>query len=394
MNARNRIVIWQGLPIVIVVALAAVLAGGAVAFAMSSSCGSGQGCQHQHQAAEATCSHGGGEGGDSWQIRQNYHQAIHMNPDLTAAEQRRMAENLDACLDLNLSETQLNALFPSGRGNQSIAASELLRVQDQVIAVAREGLPVEPMVEKVQEGGLKGVQGQSLEHAVGRMGNHLRTAHRVMADAVTAGVGPALDVGEEQRLTREMARSMSHGVDAGGLEHLRDQARMRAHDGGCSLAELTAAATTASMMHGEGVDVDRAVHMTGEALRMGYAADEMMNMGQMMMDNHRQGGALEEIVTDLEYCLADGMHPEEMTEHMMQEGWMGPGDMHGPGGHHMIDDMGGGGPGHHGDMGDGGHHGGGMGDDDHDGGGMGDDDHGGGMGGGSGGGGHHGGGTG
>ena len=77
---------------------------------------------------------------------------------------------------------------------------------------------------------------------------------------------------------------------------------------------------------------------------------------------------MEGFLADMEHCLSETMGVGEMYNYMMQHGWMGPGDMHSPGGQHWMDDVGGG-PGRHGEMGDG--HDGGSGDGSHHGGGGG-----------------------
>ena len=301
------------------------------------------------------------------QLREGMGAGIETEPGLTARERQTLHTNLERCLALDISESDLQTLFPMEGQQQRLSVQTRLRLQNRVMATADKGLPVEPMLAKIQEGRTKGVPEPALERACERMENHLRTAQRVMIRAREAGIDPAGDPVQERRMTREMSQQMWRGMNEEGLDHLCDQARLRLRDGSCSLDDLTAASETATRLHEEGIATDRAVHVVGEALRRGYGTHEMHQLRFMVTARHQQGGPIDGFLADMEYCLGEGMGSQEMYRHMWQNGWMGPGDMHGPGGCNNIDDVGHGGPAHHGGMGDDDHHGG-MDDDDHHGG--------------------------
>jgi hypothetical protein len=207
------------------------------------------------------------------------------------------------------------------------------------------------------------------------MEEHLRAAQRIMIRAQEGGMEPAGDPNQERRMTREMAQNMWRGLNEEGLNRLCEQACQRLRNGQCDLNDLASASETATRLIEEGMASPRAVQVVGEALQQGYRTQEMQQLRLMVQARHQQRGPIEGFVADLEQCLGEGMGAGEMYRHMWQHGWMGPGDMQGPGGPHHIDDVGGGGPGHQGGLG-GSHHGGSEG-----GSGGGDDDHGGGPGG-------------
>jgi hypothetical protein len=165
---------------------------------------------------------------------------------------------------------------------------------------------------------------------------------------------------------QEMAMQMWRGMSEEGYGQLERHAQMRLRDGSCGIADLVSAGETATRLQEEGVASGRAVSVTGQALRHGYRANEMMQLQYMVINRQRTGGTMDGFMGDMEYCLGSGMQMGQMYEYMMQHGWMGPGHMSGPWGSQHMDNMGG--PGHHGGgggMGDDGHHGGGggMGDD-------------------------------
>jgi len=298
--------------------------------------------------------------GEQWrsQIQQRIRNGIDTDPGLTAEQRQTMHENLDACLRLGMAEEDLVALFPTENEPRRYEAQAQLRFQHRVRATAEDGIPAEPLLAKLQEGTTKGASAQALERACARMEEHLRAAHRVMVRAQEGGLEPHGDPAQERRMTREMAQNMWRGLNEEGLDHLREQACQRSRNGQCDLNDLTAASETATRLIEEGLDSERAVQVVGEAIQNGYRAQEMNQFRLMVQARHQQRGPIEGFIEDLEQCLGEGMGAGEMYRYMWQHGWMGPGDMQGPGGQHHIGDVGGGGPGHHGGSGDDDQHGG------------------------------------
>jgi len=300
-----------------------------------------------------------GEGNQSrQQIRQRIQAGIASESGLTAAERRTMQTNLEACLDLDLSAAELEALFPIEGQQQRLSTRAQLRFQNRILATAAEGLPTEPLSAKIQEGQIKGVPEPMLEQVCERIENQIRAAHRVMTRARDAGIEPAGDPVQERRMIQEMAQHMWRGMHEDGLNHLCEQARLRQRGGSCNSEDLISASETATRLHEEGVDSERAVRFVGEALQQGFRATEMRELRYLVMARHQQGDSIEGFMKDLERCLGQEMGTQEMYRHMWRHGWMGPGDMQGPGGQRHIDDIGGGGPGHQGGMGDDDQHGG------------------------------------
>jgi hypothetical protein len=296
---------------------------------------------------------------DRLQLRQQIRDGIAEAPGLSAEERGQMTQNLETCLQLGLGERELKTLFPAGEASDPLQARTRLRLQNRVLAAAGEGLPTEPVLAKIQEGLMKGAPEHALEQAALRMEAHVRTANRVMTQAVQDGVEPTGDPTRTRQLVRQMAQNMWSGLNEGDMEQLRQQARLRLRDGSCGVEELAAATETAVQLNAEGLQRARAVRLAGEALQQGYTAQEMRQLRFMVLANHQNGGPVDEIAGDLERCLGEGMGWQEMAQHMFQAGWMGPGEEHEPGGHNPIDDAGGG-PGDH-QGGSGGQHGGGGG---------------------------------
>jgi hypothetical protein len=296
--------------------------------------------------------------------RDQLHSEIDAAGDLSMEERETMHANLDACFQMNMPGPMLQAVFP-GSSHRHMSGEAMIGLQNRIMTTGRDGLPVEPMLAKIQEGRTKGVPGPVLERACNRMDGYLRAADRIMTQSRDHGLEPPGDPAQRHRMHQEMAMQMWRGMSEENYGQLGEQARMRLRDGSCGIADLVSAGETATRLQEEGVATARAVRVTGEALRHGYRANEMMQLQYIVMNRQRTGDTMDRFMGDMEYCLGSGMQVEQMYEYMMQHGWMGPGHMSGPWGSQYMDNMGG--PGHHGS--------GGMGNDDDHHGGMGDGGH-------------------
>jgi hypothetical protein len=275
-------------------------------------------------------------------LRERIRDRIEREEGLQARERDQLRQHLSECDKLGLGDPVVGALFDETR-----PLGAQIRTQARVLAIAREGLPVEPVTEKLQEGRRKGVSESVLERACERMEENVRAAGRFMKRAREAGVAPGDDDAEKRR-TGEMAKCMWHGLTEGDGDQLRERARLRLRDGSCTTEDLTAAAETAVKLQSFGVESERAKRVAGEALQYGYSAREMRQISWIVMTANAHGGPRDQVLGHLEKGIRSHHQLSQMAREMWQRGWMGPGDEHrGLGGHNMMDDAGGSGA-HHG----------------------------------------------
>jgi hypothetical protein len=293
------------------------------------------------------------------QVREQIRERIDQCDQLNEQLREQMRNNLRECERLGLTSDELEAIFPGAEGAKGPNAEAMIRVQNRVMKMVREGLPADAVIAKFGEGALKGAQGPALDSACERMENHVRAANRVMKRVREESGEPAGEPVQTRRMTRELAQQMWRGLGEGDYERLCERARKRLRDGSCDLEDIVAGGETATRLLEQGVDRGRAVDIPGDALRKGYRTQEMRHL-QFMVMARRHASQLDDFVADLEHCLGLGMGMGEMYQHMMQNGWMGPGDVGGPGGFQPGDDRGHG-PGHGGDTDDGQHGGNGGG---------------------------------
>lgn len=271
------------------------------------------------------------------QLHRRIRDRIENEEGLQDQERERLRQHLGECNQLGLNDEVLAALF-----SEEEPLQKQIRTQERVLAMAREGIPVEPLAQKIQEGRRKGAGEQAMERVCNRMEEHLRTSHRFMLrlreDGIESGNPEA-----ERRHTREMAMHMWHGLEEGDMEQLRERARLRQRDGSCTTEDLTVAAETATQIKEMGIERQRAVKLTGEALQNGYNTREMRQLGWMIMTAYMHGGPPEDVVDTVEDGIRHRHQLSQMMQQMWQQGWMGPADQHG--GHGPMDGAPGSGPG-------------------------------------------------
>ena len=266
-------------------------------------------------------------------LRQRIQQRIQDEAGLQEQERERLRSNLAECSRLGLDDATVATLF-----SEKIQLRAQITVQERVLALAREGLPVEPAVQKLQEGLRKGVTQEARERACERVGEHVRAAHRYMKRAYDAGVKPG-NADAERRRVSEMASCMWRGLNENDMEQLRKRAQERLRDGSCTTEDLTAGAETATRLAEIGIQHERAVRLAGDALQHGYKAREMRQLVWAVMTARTHGGSSDKVVDTLERGIRNQYQLSRMMQEMQQQGWMGPAEQQG--GHSPVDNAGG-----------------------------------------------------
>jgi hypothetical protein len=275
-------------------------------------------------------------------LRQRIRERIENDAALEQQDRDRLRRHLGECQELGLDDETVAMLF-----DESKPLQKQIRMQERILTLAREGLPHEPVVQKLREGRQKGADDGAIERVCERMEEDVRAANRVMVRAREDGLGRG-DADAERARTRDMAMNMWRGVSEDECDQLRERARLRLRDGSCTTEELVVSAETAVKLRDMGIERGRALEVAGEALQNGYTTREMRQMGWMVMTAASHGGPRDDVLDTIERGIRDRNQLTEMSQEMWQRGWMGPADEHG--GHHggnMMNDAPGGSPGGH-----------------------------------------------
>ncbi len=266
-------------------------------------------------------------------LRHRIRQRIQDETGLQEQERERLRSHLGECDRLGLNDAAVKAMF-----SEKVQLKSQIQTQERVLAMAREGLPVEPAVQKLQEALAKGAPQQVRERVCEQVEAQVRTAHQYMKQAREAGVKPG-DASAERKRVREMASYMWRGLKEGDMDQLRKRAQQRLRDGSCTTEDLTAAAETATRLGEIGVKHERAVKLAGEALQNGYTVREMKQLAWAVMAARTHGGSSDKVIDTLERGIRNQHQFSQMMKEMQQQGWMGPADQ--PGGHSPMDNSGG-----------------------------------------------------
>jgi hypothetical protein len=275
-------------------------------------------------------------------LRERIRERIESETGLQEQEREQLRQHLGECKQFGLDDETVAALF-----DESEPLRKQIRTQARVLEMAREGLPHEPVMQKLQEGRRKGASDEARERACARMEEHVRAANRVMEKARENGLEQG-DADAERRRTREMAMTMWRGLKEEEGDQLRERARLRLRDGSCTTEDLAAAAETAMKLGEMGIERTRAMKVAGDAIQSGYTAREMRQLSWMIMTAHAHGGPDGDVLDTVERGIRNHSELGELAREMWQRGWMGPADEHG--GHHgqnTMNDQTGGGPGGH-----------------------------------------------
>jgi hypothetical protein len=266
-------------------------------------------------------------------LRRRIRDRIETEPGLQTQEREQLRRHLGECEKLGLDDAAVGAIF-----SESGPLQKQIRVQERVLAMAREGLPVDPVTQKLQEGRRKGVSEEVLERVCARMEEDVRAANRYMQRAREAGVTPG-DRDAERRCTADVAKQMFEGLGEGDLDQIRDRARLRLRDGSCTTEDLAATAEAIVTLHAMGVEGERAARVAGDALQYGYSPREMRQFSWMIMTAKTHGGPQNAVLDVIERGIRNQLQINEMVREMYRYGWMGPAEERG--GHGGQDPMGG-----------------------------------------------------
>ncbi|MBN1503818.1 MAG: hypothetical protein JW952_02020 [Candidatus Eisenbacteria bacterium] len=266
-------------------------------------------------------------------LRERIRLRIEDETGLEDQERERLRKHLGECDRVGLDDAAVAALF-----SEKAQLKSQIRTQERVLTMAREGLPVDLVMQKLQEGLRKGAPQELRERVCAQVEEHVRAAYEHMKQAREAGVTPGEENAERQRV-REMASYMWRGLKESDMEQLRKRAQLRLRDGSCTSEELTTAAETATRLMEIGVKRERAVRLAGDALQNGYTVREMKQLSWAVMTARTHGGSSDAVMGMLERGIRNQNQFSQMMKEMQEQGWMGPAERQG--GHSPVDNAGG-----------------------------------------------------
>jgi len=197
-------------------------------------------------------------------------------------------------------------------------AGTINRFLDTGIATKQKGLPVTPILDRIEQGLSKGVPLERISEATQRLASKIEVAQPLVDDLIRSGVKP------KQRNEREAAieatgRALEKSIPAENLKGV--SAAVQERKG--SLALFTNAANAAAYFAGSGMSAKTASGLVQDAVKKGYSERDMDGMVKEISDEMIRGSRADEAAMQME---REGMQSGRgMGQSMGSHGGMGPG---------------------------------------------------------------------
>jgi hypothetical protein len=197
-------------------------------------------------------------------------------------------------------------------------ASTINRFLDTGISTRQKGLPVTPVLDRIEQGLSKGVPLDRIATAAQQLASKIATAQPIVDDLIRGGVKPK-QRNEREAAIEATARALEKSVPPEDLKKMGDAVRERKGP----LPLFTSAANTAAYFAGSGMSAKTSSGLVQNAVENDYSERDLDSMARQISDQ-----------------MMRGMRPEDAAMQMQRQGMqggrggMGPGSgMGGMGGH-------------------------------------------------------------
>ncbi len=206
-----------------------------------------------------------------------------------------------------------------GRG---MDAGTINRFLDLGSSAKKDGLPVGPVLDRIEQGLSKGIPAERIQAASDRLVQKLAEARPVVDSIIQAGVKPRTSA-ERDGAIASSARALEKNITIRDIEGMG--AAVQGKKG--SLGLFVGAADTAAYFTGSGMSSKTASNLVTNAVQKGYSAGDLNSLIKRMDSEMKRGMKAEDFAAKME---REGMQGErEMERHEMQQEMKGG---HGMGG--------------------------------------------------------------
>ena len=179
-----------------------------------------------------------------------------------------------------------------GRGSDGGTINRLLDVST---SAKIEGLPVAPLLNRIEQGLSKGVPPERIAAASERLAEKLSEARPFVDALIRDGVKPRRS-NEREAAIESAARALEKSVPAEAIETMG--AAVKDKQG--SLPLFTRAVDTATYLTGNGLPSQKAAQLVQHAVEQGYSERDLDGMVKKMDAEMRQGARAEEAAAKME----------------------------------------------------------------------------------------------
>jgi len=215
-----------------------------------------------------------------------------------------------------------------GRGADAGAINRFL---DIGLSAKKEGLPVRPVLDRIEQGLSKGVPTERIVAASQRLTEKIATAQPLVDALIRDGMTPRRN-NEREAAIESAARGLEKSMDTRDIGAMG--AAVRSQHG--SLLLFSSAMDTATYFAASGMSPKTASRLVRDAVQKGSTEHDLGAMVRRMDDEMKHGTSAEDVAAKMEHGNMQGergMERQEMRQEMNTDHGKGSGS--GMGGHGM-----------------------------------------------------------
>ena len=203
---------------------------------------------------------------------------------------------------------------------RGVGAPMLGRFLDTSAQVARQGLPVRPVLDRIEQGLSKGVPPERIDAAGKRLADGLAQAKPLVDGLVRNGLRVGTSGAREAAL-ESVARAGEQSLSADTMHALGEKVRTQ----GQSLDQFERAVRTLSFFAGNGMPADAAERVVQAGIEHDFTERDYGRLERKVSDMVRQGRDMDEIVRAVDRQGREGRGPGESREGGKQDRGTGAG---------------------------------------------------------------------
>ncbi len=211
------------------------------------------------------------------------------------------------------------------RGADAGAINQFL---DTGLSMKKEGLPVRPVLDRIEQGLSKGVPAERIVAASQRLAQKIAAAQPLVDTLIRNGL-TARRGNEREAAISSAARALEKSMNTQDIEAMGASVRMK----GGSLMLFAGAMDTATYFAASGVSPKTAMRLVRDAVEKGSSERDLGAMVRRMDDEMKQGTKAEDVADKMErgtmqgeQGMDRGMERQDMRQEMMiDHGGRGPG---------------------------------------------------------------------
>jgi len=242
---------------------------------------------------------------------------ILQSSSLSKAEQTEVHAKAAAAINAGVPAEDVEIIV-SRSVRRGADAGTINRFLDTGISTRQKGLPVTPVLDRIEQGLSKGVPFDRIATAAQQLASKIAAAQPIVDDLIRSGVKPK-QRNEREAAIEATARALEKSLPPEDLKKMGDAVRERKEP----LPLFTSAANTAAYFAGSGMSAKTSSSLVQNAVQNGYSERDLDGMARQISDQ-----------------MMHGMRAEDAAMQMQRQGMqggrggMGPGSgMGGMGGH-------------------------------------------------------------